>query len=246
MFALLTYDSTSRDTYRSTSRSEENRPAASRYDSPSAKADAPARTATPSSGGSYASYKTPEERAAFIKQQAEQRMAERLAALGIKAPVKAGETPQQRAEREKREREEKLRQAEEEDARREEERQRRLNDESGAPPVITKGSGKKPAPPPPASRKNKVDVAQHDVNQAEAESKRAENDIAEKALRDQQEAQEAGTNRMVYVHLPCQIETSLTAALARKNVDKKTTWPRSVRPLKLDFVHSKNKYSRAS
>jgi hypothetical protein len=246
MFALLTYDSTSRDTYRSTSRSEESRPAASRYDSPSAKADAPARTATPSSGGSYASYKTPEERAAFIKQQAEQRMAERLAALGIKAPVKAGETPQQRAEREKREREEKLRQAEEEDARREEERQRRLNDESGAPPVITKGSGKKPAPPPPASRKNKVDVAQHDVNQAEAESKRAENDIAEKALRDQQEAQEAETNRMVYVHLPCQIETSLTAALARKNVDKKTTWPRSVRPLKLDFVHSKNKYSRAS
>jgi hypothetical protein len=246
MFALLTYDSTSRDTYRSTSRSEENRPAASRYDSPSAKADAPARTATPSSGGSYASYKTPEERAAFIKQQAEQRMAERLAALGIKAPVKAGETPQQRAEREKREREEKLRQAEEEDARREEERQRRLNDESGAPPVITKGSGKKPAPPPPASRKNTVDVAQHDVNQAEAESKRAENDIAEKALRDQQEAQEAETNRMVYVHLPCQIETSLTAALARKNVDKKTTWPRSVRPLKLDFVHSKNKYSRAS
>jgi hypothetical protein len=126
-FALLTQRSTSRDTYRSASRSEESRPAASRYDSPSAKAEAPARTATPSSGGSYASYKTPEERAAFIKQQAEQRMAERLAALGIKAPVKAGETPQQRAEREKREREEKLRQAEEEDARREEERQRRLN-----------------------------------------------------------------------------------------------------------------------
>jgi hypothetical protein len=129
--------------------------------------------------------------------------------------------------------------AEEEDARREEERQRRLNDESGAPPVITKGSGKKPAPPPPASRKNKVDVAQQDVKQTE-------NDGAEKALRDQQEAQEAETNRMVYVYLPCQIETSLKAVLARKNVDKKTTWPRSVRPLKLDFVHLKNKCSRAS
>jgi hypothetical protein len=126
-------------------------------------------------------------------------MAERLAALGIKAPAKAGESPQQRAEREKREREEKLRQAEEEDARREEERQRRLEDESGAPPVITKGSGKKPAPPPPASRKNKVEVAQHDVKQAEAESKRVENDMAEKALRDQQEAQQAETKRMEYV-----------------------------------------------
>jgi hypothetical protein len=126
-------------------------------------------------------------------------MAERLAALGIKAPAKAGETPQQRADREKREREEKLRQAEEEDARREEERQRRLNDESAAPPAPVRGSGKKPAPPPPASRKNKADVAQHDVKQADAEAKRVENDMAEKALRDQQEAQEAETKRMEYV-----------------------------------------------
>jgi hypothetical protein len=199
---LLTYCSTSRDTYRSSTRSEENRAAPSRYDSPSAGAATPARpSAAPSSGGSYASYKTPEERAAFIKQQAEQRMAERLAALGIKAPVKAGETPQQRAEREKKDREEKLRQAEEEDARREEERQRRLNDESIAPPVAAKGSGKKPAPPPPASRKNKADVAQHDMKQADSEAKRAENDIAERAIREQQEAQEAETKRMEYVQL---------------------------------------------
>lgn len=126
-------------------------------------------------------------------------MAERLAALGIKAPVKAGETPQQRAEREKREREEKLRQAEEEDARREEERRRRLNDESPAPPAPVRGSGKKPAPPPPASRKNKADVVQHDVKQADEEAKRAENDMAEKALREQQEAQGAETKRMEYV-----------------------------------------------
>ncbi|KAH8731461.1 hypothetical protein GQ44DRAFT_698783 [Phaeosphaeriaceae sp. PMI808] len=190
-------EDTSRNTYRSTSRSEENRPAASRYDSPSTSAEPSSRpSVTPSSGGSYSSYKTPEERAAFIKQQAEQRMAERLAALGIKAPVKAGETAQQRADREKRDRDEKLRQAEEEDTRREEERQRRLNDESIAPPVAAKGSGKKPAPPPPASRKNKADIAQHDVNQAEAEAKRAEHDIAEKALREQQEAQEVERKRM--------------------------------------------------
>lgn len=129
-------------------------------------------------------------------------MAERLAALGIKAPAKAGETAQQRAEREKRERDEKLRQAEEEDARREEDRLRRLNDESSAPPAPVKSSGKKPAPPPPVSRKNKVDVAQHDAQQAQAEAKKADNEVAERALRDQQEAQHAETKRMEYVHSP--------------------------------------------
>lgn len=194
--ARIRKEDSSRDTHRPSARSEENRGPTSRYDSPSG-ATEPARGSTAtSSGGSYASYKTPEERAAFIKQQAEQRMAERLAALGIKAPVKAGESAQQRAERERKEREDKLRLAEEEDARREDERQRRLNDESIAPPTVGKGSGKKPAPPPPASRKNKADVAQHDSKQAEAESKQAENEIAEKALREQQEAQEAETRRM--------------------------------------------------
>ncbi|KAJ4370663.1 actin organization and endocytosis protein [Neocucurbitaria cava] len=191
-------EDTSRDNYRPSARSEETRSASSsRYDGPAASSEPAARaSSTTSGGGSYSSYKTPEERAAFIKQQAEARMAERLAALGIRAPAKAGESPQQRADREKKEREEKLRQAEEEDARREEERQRRLNDESIAPPTASKGSGKKPAPPPPASRKNKGDVAQHDVKQAEAESKRVENEMAEKAIREQQEAQEVETRRM--------------------------------------------------
>ncbi|EUC41565.1 hypothetical protein COCMIDRAFT_40260 [Bipolaris oryzae ATCC 44560] len=181
--ARVRKEDSSRDNYRS--RSADTRPATSRYESPAASADPIPRPAT-SAPRTGAAYKTPEERAAFIKQQAEQRMAERLAALGIKAPVKAGETPQQRAEREKREREEKLRQAEEEDARREEERQRRLNDESAAPPVPVKSSGKKPAPPPPASRKNKNDASQYDTQQSDAES----------ALREQQEAQEAETRRM--------------------------------------------------
>jgi actin cytoskeleton-regulatory complex protein PAN1 len=54
----------------------------SRTDSP-ASSKPPASTPQ-TSGGSYSSYRTAEERAAFIKQQAEQRMAERLAALGIK------------------------------------------------------------------------------------------------------------------------------------------------------------------
>jgi hypothetical protein len=190
-------EDSSKDRYRTPSRSEENHRAASasRYDSPARSAEPAPRPSASTPGGSYSSYKTPEERAAFIKQQAEQRMAERLAALGLRPPVKAGETAQQRQEREKKEREEKLRQAEEEDARREEERQRRLNDESIAPPTSSKPAGKKP-PPPPVSRKNKAEVAQHDVKQAEAEAKRAENEIAEKALREQQEAQEAERKRM--------------------------------------------------
>ncbi|KAL6910537.1 hypothetical protein GGI43DRAFT_390420 [Trichoderma evansii] len=115
------------------------------------------RTATPSStagGGSYSSYKTPEERAAFIKQQAEQRMAERLAALGIKAPTKSGETAAQRIERERSERAAKLRQAEEDDARREAERQARLNEEQGIPPpVVEEPQSAAKKPPPPPSRK---------------------------------------------------------------------------------------------
>jgi hypothetical protein len=183
----------SRDTGRTSSRSNETQ-STSRYESPARAAETSQRS-TPTPGGA-SSYKTPAERAAFIKQQAEQRMAERLAALGLRAPAKAGETPEQRAEREKKEREDKLRQAEEEDAKREQERQRRLEGESTAPPAPSKAAGKKPAPPPPASRKNKADVAQHDVQQADAESKRAENEIAEQALREQQEAQEAETKRM--------------------------------------------------
>lgn len=122
--------------------------------SPAAPAAAsPSRTSTPSSaagGGSYAAYKTPEERAAFIRQQAEQRMAERLAALGIKAPTKPGETAAQRMERERAERAAKLRAAEEEDARRDAERQARIDQEMGVP---APASPRKPPPPAPPSRK---------------------------------------------------------------------------------------------
>ncbi|ORX97552.1 hypothetical protein BCR34DRAFT_524206 [Clohesyomyces aquaticus] len=190
--ARVRKEDTTRDRYGASPRAEESRPATtSRYESPARSVEPSPRPAASAGGGSYASYKTPEERAAFIKQQAEQRMAERLAALGLRPPVKAVETPQQRQEREKKDREEKLRKAEEEDARREEERQRRLEDESIAPPSATKQSGKKPPPPP--SRKNKAEVPQPDTRHAEAEAKKLEE---ERALREQQEAQEAETRRM--------------------------------------------------
>ncbi|RFU81762.1 actin cytoskeleton-regulatory complex component, partial [Trichoderma arundinaceum] len=152
------------------------------------------RTATPSSaagGGSYSSYKTPEERAAFIRQQAEQRMAERLAALGIKAPTKPGETAAQRIERERAERAAKLRQAEEEDARREAERQARLAEEQGIPPPAVEepqSAAKKP-PPPPSRKGGKSEDA---AKKAEEEAAKAaeEERLAREHEQQQREAEQ--------------------------------------------------------
>ena len=153
------------------SRSSRDTPRAepSHYESPAPRIETPpAKAADPSpapaAGGTYAQYKTPEDRAAYIKQQAEQRMAERLAALGIKAPTKSGETTQQRLEREKNERAAKLRQAEEEDVKREAERQARINEEQGIPPPapaapVASQSAKKP-PPPPSRKAAKSDASE--------------------------------------------------------------------------------------
>lgn len=171
----------------------------SRMDSPAS--SRPAASTPQTSGSSYSSYKTAEERAAFIKQQAEQRMAERLAALGLKAPTKSGETAAQRAERERKERDDRLRKAEEEDARREQERQARLQGESIAPPSPAAASGK-PKPPPPAPRKNRSESMQgqnQDQAQAQAEVKRAEQDIKQQALREQEQAMAQETRDMEYV-----------------------------------------------
>ncbi|KAF4470438.1 Actin cytoskeleton-regulatory complex PAN1, partial [Fusarium albosuccineum] len=168
----------------SAARVEETRPervASPRVDSPVSTS----RTATPV-GGSYSSYKTPEERAAFIKQQAEQRMAERLAALGIKAPTKPGESAAQRMERERAERAAKLRQAEEEDARREAERQARLAEEQGVPPPVPeqpKTEAKKP-PPPPTRHRGKPETVDHDA------AKRAEEEAAAKQAEEERLARE--------------------------------------------------------
>ncbi|KAJ4141082.1 actin organization and endocytosis protein [Fusarium equiseti] len=159
---------------RSSARSEEPRPervASPRVEEPVSTS----RTSTPT-GGSYSAYKTPEERAAFIKQQAEQRMAERLAALGIKAPTKAGETAAQRMERERAERAAKLRQAEEEDARREADRQARLAEEQGGPPPPAEQSkveGKKQPPPPPTRHRGKPEADQEASKKASEEERLA-------------------------------------------------------------------------
>lgn len=169
---------------------EERASPATRVDSPAAAAsrDAPARGVTgPAAGGTYAAYKTPEERAAFVKAQAEARMAERMAALGLRAP-KQGENAVQRQERERAERQKK---AEEEDARREQERQKRLADEQVVPP-----SAAKKGPPPPPARKGAASAPQQ---QAAAEHKRADQQIAERALKQQQEAQEVETQQLEYV-----------------------------------------------
>ncbi|KAI0549421.1 hypothetical protein F4679DRAFT_547066 [Xylaria curta] len=151
-----------------------------------------ARTSTPPvsqspgpSGGSYSAYKTPEERAAFIKQQAEQRMAERLAALGIKAPSKPGETTAQRMERERAERAAKLRQAEEEDARREAERQARIAEEQGVPPPVAKAESKKPPPPPIRKGAKNEDAAKKAQEEA---ARKAEE---ERLAREREEQQRA-------------------------------------------------------
>lgn len=170
----------------------------SRAAEPAASAESPAatsRNATPTTGGSYSAYKTPEERAAFIRQQAEQRMAERLAALGIKAPSKPGETAAQRMERERAERAAKLRQAEEEDARREAERQARLDNEMGVP--TPKADGKK-APPAPPSRKAAP-------KQDDGVARRAEEEAANKKAEEErleQERQQEASERQELEYVP--------------------------------------------
>jgi len=179
-----------RDRVATTKADDESRASSSlRYGSPapseSSRAMSPATTGT-----SYSSYQTAEDRAAFIKKQAEARMAERLAALGLRAPSKPGETAQQKQEREKREREEKVRKAEEEDSRREQERQQRLVDEGLVPPPAANA---KKGPPPPSPRQRGGSIKQQEAHQEKAEESRAEKNIVEQALRDQQQAQAAET-----------------------------------------------------
>ncbi|KAH6673005.1 actin cytoskeleton-regulatory complex protein pan1 [Halenospora varia] len=200
---------------RSTRESPRDTPrSGSRYDSPSSlpreEPPAPKSTPQPASGGTYAQYKTPEDRAAYIKQQAEQRMAERLAALGIRAPGKSGESTQQRLEREKNERATKLKQAEEEDARREAERQARINEEQGIPAPATPAApdtrGNRKPPPPPVSRK----AAKSDASERRAEEEQrvleeqkaqilATQDLEDDAKRQEKELaqeREAAQNRL--------------------------------------------------
>ena len=149
-------------------------------------------------GGSYSSYKTAEDRAAFIKQQAEQRMAERLAALGLKPATKSGESTQQRQEREAKERQDRVRQAEAEDVKREAERQRRLADEQPTIPEPGKSSKK---PPPPPVRKSRADSAAQRAEAKRREEEKileaeAEQKGKEEAIHSQQRIQISETKEM--------------------------------------------------
>jgi actin cytoskeleton-regulatory complex protein PAN1 len=214
----------------------------SRASTPVSRTDSPATTSRPipqSTGSSYSSYRTAEERAAFIKQQAEQRMAERLAALGIKGPAKSGETPAQRAERERKEREDKLRQAEEEDSKREQERQARLQGESVAPPSPS-ASASKPKPKPPAPRKGRSESVTSEQSQADAEKKRAENQIKEQALKEQQAGLAEETKTMEYVHGTIRMTITIAnLCTGMKKPGKSVNFSSSVRKLKLTFERSR-------
>ncbi|KAK4688172.1 actin cytoskeleton-regulatory complex protein PAN1, partial [Tremellales sp. Uapishka_1] len=105
---------------------------------------------------------TPEERTAYIRAQAQQRIQDRLRALGVEsAPA---DTPtvdksvEERLTREKQEAEEKTKAAEAEQEKREEARKKRIEGTGGdekpaAPtPAPIKSAMKKPAPPAPAPR----------------------------------------------------------------------------------------------
>ena len=161
----------------------------------SSRAVAPLSIAT----GSYSSYKTADERAAFIKQQAEQRMAERLAALGLKVPTRPTESVQQKQEREAREKDERLHQAAAEDAKRDQERQRRIAGEQPSPPSEPKAASKKPPPPP--SRKNRTDSVSQQAEakrkaEEAAELQRVEQLEKEREIKEKQQAQEAETRNL--------------------------------------------------
>lgn len=119
-----------------------------------------------------------------------------MAAAGIKPASEAGETLLQRQEREKKEREDRLKRAEAEDAKREQERQQRIASEQTPAPPTAKPAAKKPPPPP--SRKGHTDsFGQADNKKAEEAAVKAvaEQEI-ERDLKQQQEAQEAESQRL--------------------------------------------------
>nr|XP_018264468.1 multidomain RhoGEF [Kwoniella dejecticola CBS 10117]OBR86626.1 multidomain RhoGEF [Kwoniella dejecticola CBS 10117] len=105
---------------------------------------APAQAAAPSTKNM-----TPEERKAYIREQAQKRINDRLRALGVEsAPAEESvdTSVQDRLEKEKKEAEEKSKQAEAEQASRDEARKKRLAEAGGS----TAEEEKPPAPPSPA------------------------------------------------------------------------------------------------
>ena len=157
------------------------------------------------SASTYSSYKTAEERAAYIKQQAEQRMAERLAALGLKPPTQMAESNNQTLEREERDREQRLRQAQAEDAQRDRERSRRLQNEQTTTSTERILNNKKPPPPP--SRKHKAGTIDErpDAQYAadpELLPLKIEQESKERIIEEQRNVQEAGAEELQCVDPP--------------------------------------------
>lgn len=219
----------------------------SRTSTPVTRTDSPASSRAPTastpqtSGSSYSSYKTAEERAAFIKQQAEQRMAERLAALGLKAPSRSGggETAAQRAERERKEREDRLKQAEAEDARREQERQTRLQGESVAPPSPSAGKAK---PPPPAPRKNRSESLQSEQSRDGSAGGANGGSGQAQALRQEQVALAGETKELEYVaHLSITVEIRADSITGTKRPAKNASCRSSAKKLKLTSERSRSR-----
>lgn len=164
-------------------------------------AEAPAATRPPMPPSTSSSGSIPggayEDRVAAARERAQKRIAERMAAAGLK-PSDSNETLVQRQEREKREREERLKRAEEEDAKREQERQRRLAEEQGRPSAVPttapKTVGKKPPPAPPSRRARTDSAGQADAKKTE--EAKAEQAAREQVIKEEQEAQEAETKRL--------------------------------------------------
>ncbi|KAH8432577.1 actin cytoskeleton-regulatory complex protein PAN1 [Aspergillus melleus] len=176
-----------------TSRSFQPQEQSSQYESPRGSAEA-VRPSPPPSTSSPASLpgSTHEDRVAAARERAQKRIAERMAAAGLKPHSNdSAETLLQRQEREKKEREERLRRAEEEDAKREQERQRRLADEQQGPASQSaKPAGKKPPPAPPSRRVRTDSAGQADAKKAAEEVTKPDQTAQEQALREEQQAQE--------------------------------------------------------
>jgi hypothetical protein len=211
---------------------------------PAGKVDAPQHTKGSASPApmatSYSLYKTAEERAAYIKQQAEQRMAERFAALGIRPHSKSTETQQQKQDRENRERVDRVRHAEAEDAKRALERQKRIEEELPAPPA-PKPSGRKPAPPPP--RRSRSDSVGQQADDTRKQPDRKQTD-KEMSLRKEQQVQEEETKELELVDtvsLVIQWICTNTRRTETRLKNKKRSSPRSAKQPKIASKHWRNR-----
>ena len=171
----------------------ESRPSPARYDTLSSEGPGAARPSPPpSTSPGPLPGNTHEDRVAAARERAQRRIAERMAAAGLK-PHDAGESLTQRQEREKREREERLKRAEEEDAQREQERQRRIADEQKP---ATKPMGKKPPPAPPTRKHGGDGAAQADAKKAAEEAAKAKQAAQGQAIKEEQQVQEAERMRL--------------------------------------------------